>query len=455
MVSSVILFKVLYSRLSNFISLSRCPHCHRYKPDYIRLAKDIQHRNTGQVPVAFYALSCVAHPTLCDAYEVESFPTILGFPLLPSNATSTDVTHDSPVVLNKNGLSDMTPDIIASNLGFSVTHSTGKNIILQSEEDRKELESRYESLELESIRTKINRIEYPKKLTDIYMDAALSLTFALEHGVYVKPGPLSEDRFQILKRFLDILLWTTPKEWGYVELLEDLRRDLPTIRMSKSHLRKVLYSRNTHDWSIVGNSKPNTQTWSEGCSHGNPGAGFTCGLWELFHIMTVGAAEQLEMAYTSGYHDLSILSNQAVALVIRDFIDAFFNCAVCREHFVNAYDSCDLQVCTRLSADLPFHEFEARELAIWIWEMHNAVNTRLAQEDALENEWRNATRRELDVSVFPSLNMCPTCRVTGPDMNLERILTPLDKNSLKKEEKASNVKWDSQELYTFLKNYYW
>jgi hypothetical protein len=465
--------------------------------------------------VQFYALSCVAHSPICDAYDIEGFPTILGFPLLrledrsklDSDADAVYQYHDSPIRLNPHGLSDMTPDLLSDNLEFSVTRvsssplDNNNNKKLQnfaSEEEREEWEAKFESFAADAITRIQSRMEYPKHLTDTYMDAALSFVFALEEGVRYQhhhegagagggskqQTTLSSENVAILDRFLDVLLWTAPSSWGFYNLIQDIQLEMSTIRRGRSHLKEVLHRHDSSSWGIVGihNQEPRqfnsvrTTSWSEGCTHGNAGAGFTCGLWQLFHIITVGAAEQHEASLSSGHHDIASISTLAVADAIKDFVQSFFGCAVCRDNFVTAYNQCAFEVCQRLTSDvIPATISDARELPLWLWEMHNAVNTRLVQEDSFENEWRNASQIELDLAVFPNPRMCPQCRKERSPTTLKMLLDAekQERNRVAASatglststgdllgpfghiEKATDIQWDTNAVFTFLRNYYW
>ena len=121
---------------------------------------------------------------------------------------------------------------------------------------------------------------------------------------------------------------------------------------------------------------------------------------------------------------------------IRNFIAIFFRCDVCRHNFVEMYDGCGHDHCTRLSRKLPFIQNsnlnqDQTEMSLWLWEVHNAVNLRLLEEKAIR-ERRNFTKAEQLASKFPTRNTCPSCWL-DEEMN----------------------DWDSAEVYNFLKGFYW
>ena len=112
--------------------------------------------------------------------------------------------------------------------------------------------------------------------------------------------------------------------------------------------------------------------WSRGCTFDRGmGAGYTCGLWQAFHILTVGAGREENQLYglRRGYD----VSPRRVGVTVKNFVEAFFGCEVCCGHFLDMYDGCGFDHCTRLSRDGVVMEGDAdKEVALWMFEVHNA-----------------------------------------------------------------------------------
>jgi len=139
--------------------------------------------------------------------------------------------------------------------------------------------------------------------------------------------------------------------------------------------------------------------------------GYTCGLWTLFHMLTFAAPRA----------GLSPLEGTGA---IRTYVEHFFGCSHCRDHFLTLYDACEYGRCAegvdgnaKLSKEAlqkrrrqrrpaavgtrqagPAVEGGAQEeseaeafdtahkhAALWLWRAHNAVNLRVAH-DALQDE---------------------------------------------------------------------
>jgi len=131
--------------------------------------------------------------------------------------------------------------------------------------------------------------------------------------------------------------------------------------------------------------------------------GFTCGLWQLFHVMSVGVVE-----YNRHNNDAPIATGHA-SETLRNYIDHFFQCDVCRMNFLSTYDSCAFDGCHRLSESPSLSEQEWREFPLWLWETHNDVNVRLLGERLEQNKLDKPNRWESQQARWPNLFTCPNC----------------------------------------------
>lgn len=116
-------------------------------------------------------------------------------------------------------------------------------------------------------------------------------------------------------------------------------------------------------------SKKKVSSWSQNCSKGVNGAGYTCGLWELFHIVTVGIVQW----NIASEHDR--VSTLDAADTIRDYIEHYFTCDECRKNFIAMYEACQFQRCDRLSKKVSEDAIKTwKQLPLWLWETHNDVS---------------------------------------------------------------------------------
>ncbi|CAA7022591.1 unnamed protein product [Microthlaspi erraticum] len=134
----------------------------------------------------------------------------------------------------------------------------------------------------------------------------------------------------------------------------------------------------------------------------NDTRGFSCGLWVLFHSLSVRIEDgESQFAFTA----------------ICDFVNNFFMCDECRLHF---NDMC-------LSVKTPFKK--ARDFVLWLWSTHNKVNERLMKDEAS----LSTGDPKFPKIIWPPKDLCTSCYLSSDQKSIE---------------------WDHDQVYKFLKNYY-
>jgi hypothetical protein len=237
-----------------------------------------------------------------------------------------------------------------------------------------------------------NRTKRSKQNT--FDDAWLSLDFALKNSVYMDNAKLTNSTKAALREWLDLLKNAMPPSWNIQRLIKALLNNFDSITSTEQELLQVLKQH-----------PPPTKRWSASCTHGEPSAGYTCGLWELFHIMTVGVVEWNMMISTDDGG--MVYGTEDVAKTLRNFVANFFGCEVCRKNFVEAFDDCRFDRCTRLLSE-SYKVAEWMQLPVWLWEMHNAVNVRLLQEKGQREKFRPSHQQEIDKQ-YPLREECLKC----------------------------------------------
>ncbi|XP_027514363.1 sulfhydryl oxidase 1 [Corapipo altera] len=130
--------------------------------------------------------------------------------------------------------------------------------------------------------------------------------------------------------------------------------------------------------------------------------GYPCGLWTIFHLLTVQAAKN----GPDKELPLEVLST------MRCYVRNFFGCQECAEHFeAMAAKSMD-----RVSS--------REEAVLWLWSHHNEVNARLAGGDTEDPKFPKLQ--------WPPPDMCPQCH---------------------KEERGVHA-WEEPAVVTFLKAHF-
>ena len=206
---------------------------------------------------------------------------------------------------------------------------------------------------------------------ELILDASLSFVTGLKHGVFMNSDSLNDKKKEALKGWLDLLSVSLPPEWGLHTLIDELNSQINYISQSNEHLQNII---NKHPL-------PRTQ-WSPLCDKAGTG-GFSCGMWKLLHIVTLGVAEHrgginlVESKLMGG--ETKIFPPADAADAIRDYMEHFFGCDECRKHFIEKYDSCAFRRCDRLTDDEDDADADDwKQLALWMWEVHNDVSVRVA-----------------------------------------------------------------------------
>ncbi len=401
----------------------RCPHCQHYKPHYLELANELQSRSISQ-QITFHAVSCTLNLDVCQWYEVHGYPTVMGW----GGSTEYQNITDVGIILNEytpfdanSVAADMKFDIAEG--GISATKFE-KEYVYSNSTDQKEFDNWKENRIKEVIQDLKESYDFEQDINDRYHNAAVSLAYVLKTGVYTSKSRLTIAQKSALREFLGLVEWATPLHWNLRstlvrELYHNFEFDAAglggkddLIHIVERYQQNPLKTGNRREellWGYIDESKSRSidsfrrrsvvrgtlgaehgihlvdenierkerTSWTTACTHDRPNSGFTCGLWELFHILTIGASQTENQMY--GFSQGYIVSSKEVASILRNFVANFFHCVVCKNNFLKMYDECGHEHCTRLSSHVPFLEKakdggsdSSRELALWLWEVHNA-----------------------------------------------------------------------------------
>lgn len=141
---------------------------------------------------------------------------------------------------------------------------------------------------------------------------------------------------------------------------------------------------------------PKKAKW-KGCAGSQPHyRGYPCGLWTLFHTLTVNCGKRDNLM------GLEVLSR------IREYIKHFFGCEECRNHF------------TEMSENLRNEVHSQNEAILWLWRSHNKVNRRLAGDHSEDPKHPKIQ--------FPSKELCEECRYPGTNDWNEGVVLEFLKN---------------------------
>lgn len=367
-----------------------CPHCQRFFPKFVAIARrvkelfDQQHQHDAlhaasssdiQSTLGFYGVSCVPHKPLCHHFDVQSYPAIFLFK--DESAEGVQLDHQS-----------LHPFAILREIGID-------NLDASIKQENFEVIMKRQPIEDDEVgHGDLSRFWIPRTKAEIYDDAYLSFDFAMRHAIHVGRGPLSDEARTAFTDWIQLLEKTLPPTWRLLSMVEDISEHLDEALESEEGLEK-----------IVSHHPPETTTWSQPCTRGDLSMGYTCGLWQLFHIAAMGVVEWNSNNVAGG--DNSYYTTHEVAEILRSYVDHFFGCEVCRHNFLAEYESCAFGRCDRLIEEIGSVD-DWKELPLWLSEFHNGVNVRLMRERA-NREGREATNEEVQAAHWPAGHQCPTC----------------------------------------------
>lgn len=237
----------------------------------------------------------------------------------------------------------------------------------------------------------INRatiIQYVKQSPGtIYLsDIQTALHFTLFNEI-PKVKDIKGDKLDALKNFIHVLKSYTRMNHRIDNFLSDLDE---YVAQSGNHITGYDYNTKVHDLNTkAGDIFRNTGLI--GCTGSGSGyRGYTCGLWQLFHHLTVEAAAN--PVNNNGNEVLSAMYG---------YVQSFFGCSDCAAHFK------DMSTGKKL-----FDVTDHQDAVMWLWEAHNQVNERLSGDSTDDPEFPKIQ--------YPSTEMCSDCK-TESQWNRERV----------------------------------
>lgn len=225
-------------------------------------------------------------------------------------------------------------------------------------------------------------------------DLEATLKYSLEHEI-VSRNTISGDALEALKSYLELL----------IEYFPSSIRGKKFIKLVLEHMQNTKSVSGEELGSFINKYeillKPYvTKTVWIGCegSHAMYRK-YPCGLWTLFHTLTVQASTK---------NSTTIFNGPEVLETIAGYIKNFFGCTECAEHFMG------------MATSIRNNVSSLDDAVLWLWSAHNQVNQRLAG-DVTEDPMHPKV-------IFPLKVHCPTCHLKDSDeWNKKEVLIYLKK----------------------------
>lgn len=367
------------------------------------MAKEV---HAKQPKIAFHAVSCVAHNKLCKSQNIHGYPTVM----LYREGSYLPEEHEN--------FNSIKVEAILEKLGFDsegkqtsfdkvksvrVKAPTQRKVKLKTKEESQQLraerehkaEPKVDSKPVESKPNKIARVVpfQTHEVSDAWHDAATSFEFSLKYNIYMTNGHMPRKEQDAFLDWLELLADVLPPQMKRThELIQHLIDNFTRATLGLPIMMDLIREKFP---------PMKEETWRTCTYEGNEN-GYTCGLWQLFHVMSMGVVEHNK-------HAKSPIPTRYVAETLRNYIENFFQCDVCRMNFLYMYDNCEFDGCHRLSNEPSTSEHDWKELPLWLWETHNDVNVRLMGERLERDNQDPPNEREQQQARWPSLYQCPNC----------------------------------------------
>lgn len=370
-----------------------CPHCKVFAPDWIKIAA--YYKAEGSIAIG--ALSCMDN-RICRKVGVDSFPALLGYQFNPAEM-GTEVDR----VIGTHTIKEV--HAFVQKLKTKGQALAANATLVANAEPKKEINRTiWEESTLPS--TKITRLQ----------DAASAFIFGLKQGIFNGREILDDVHLDALKEWLRVVSQTFPGVFNrkMIAKLYHLVEPKPYLEFDQWDTMLRIWQNYTvtqqeaalamDQQNAVGLFRPLNRVKQDWERLPNLFAGegdeyvacalYTCGQWNLFHMMTVNV-------YPVGHETLSRdramwtkeerkrEDQLAVSVlgVTRRFMKHFFGCLECRDHFLEENTITMVQEASRAKHKRKF-------LKRWLWQMHNSVNERI-----FHPQW-------------PKPEVCDNCRLT-------------------------------------------
>lgn len=231
-----------------------------------------------------------------------------------------------------------------------------------------------------------------KQMGDVvfYIDLDRTVSYSLKHEV-PSYKLISGEAFTALKDYLKVLAKYLPLSNRALKVLGNFKN---AVYKHTNEIRgkEVLEYLNMfddgpesvfslHDWIGCKGSKPQFR-------------GYPCGLWTVFHTLTVNAVVENKQ-----------LDSLEVLHAILGYVTYFFGCEDCSKHF------------QEMAARSMHEVFSPQDSVLWLWRAHNEANKRLSG-DPTEDPYHVKIQ-------FPSHDTCPTCRNKDDSWNVDEVMNHL------------------------------
>lgn len=366
-----------------------CPACKAFQPDYKKIATHINSivqeeyrswagdEDNRPARLAVARIDCPENKKLCDDFEISKYPTMfLDKPVHFSSKTTNHLIEIDAKPRSKHGVISELEKKLGRSLAEPSIHSDKALPIELGSGEENELEDRSKTgnkkesaffqIESDIIGATIESFEYLKSRPLLKGKSARKALISWLH--LLKASHIDSNCRKGAQSALETLALSWPASADEIKDLDSFK----TV--------KICGPIDHHGWgNCLGSSKDSR--------------GYTCGLWMLFHSLSVRMPETSKMA------------GQEWLDAIKEFIHFFFQCKDCAEHFLELTNEADAKSIV-----------SKRDGILWLWKTHNRVNKRLSEE--LDKVGKGDP--QFPHMQWPMKNICSDC-ANGSSWNDEKV----------------------------------
>lgn len=250
-----------------------------------------------------------------------------------------------------------------------------------------DIDSLFEARQKKMLKDKIKKMKDPV----FQMDLETALRWSLKREV-ARVKTISGERRNALIAYLDVIVKYFPFGFSghkFMIQLRDRVKDEQSIEGRE--ILQMFKEAEQNDGKLF--SSP--EQWLA-CEGSTPEyRGYPCGLWKMFHYLTVSSAEK--NVDNDNANPLEVLH------AMEGYIRYFFGCADCAQHFLEMVEKKDMKSVSSLDSSI-----------LWLWMAHNAANKRLAGDQTEDPEFPKIQ--------FPSIENCPSCKNADNKWNFIEVV---------------------------------
>ncbi|XP_076290507.1 sulfhydryl oxidase 1 [Lasioglossum baleicum] len=221
------------------------------------------------------------------------------------------------------------------------------------------------------------------------LDLENTLKYSISHEIPLHKV-ITGEKMDALKKYLNLLADYFPLRHGniFLETVRDIIKKRDNV--SGEEYSQIIKSTEEEMSPIY--SGPAQWVGCKGSKEGY--RGYTCGLWTMFHMLTVNyAIENKDPKHEP----------RKVLEAMHGYVKHFFGCADCSQHFVEMTKKNKI-----------FEVSNVNDSILWLWSAHNEVNARLAGDNTEDPKHKKIQ--------YPAAEHCADCRYENGTWSEENVI---------------------------------